>query len=350
MAGVGAAGRVRRRGPARGHGLDGDHRRAARPSALDVGRGALGHRARASTTDRTPTRWRRCSAQAAAAISVYAQGDDYHDLIKKRLKVLARWLAAEAGCEVKVFVDTAPLMEKPLAQAAGLGWQGKHTNLVSRAFGSWLFLGAILTDRPWPPTRGETDHCGACRACLDICPTGAFPAPYQLDARALHLLPDHRARRADPGALAPGPGKPDLRLRRLPGGLPVEQVRPGRARGGAARRARRCKARRWPSWPGWTTPASAPCSPRARSSASAATASCAMCSTRSATRGDRGAGRRRRARGWTTPTRRSARPPPGRWSGSVAAQRLDQPAHELARRAAICETSTYSSGWWAWSI
>ncbi|MDR3512264.1 MAG: tRNA epoxyqueuosine(34) reductase QueG [Caulobacteraceae bacterium] len=118
-----------------------------------------------------------------AAISVYAQGDDYHALIKKRLKALARWLAAEAGCAVKVFVDTAPLMEKPLAQAAGIGWQGKHTNLVSRAFGSWLFLGAILTDAALRPDPPETDHCGACRACLDVCPTNAFPAPYQLDAR-----------------------------------------------------------------------------------------------------------------------------------------------------------------------
>ena len=118
-----------------------------------------------------------------AAISVYAQGDDYHDLIKKRLKALARWLVAESGCELKVFVDTAPLMEKPLAQSAGLGWQGKHTNLVSRRFGSWLFLGSILTDTPLAADPAETDHCGACRACLDACPTNAFPAPYQLDAR-----------------------------------------------------------------------------------------------------------------------------------------------------------------------
>jgi epoxyqueuosine reductase len=118
-----------------------------------------------------------------AAISVYAQGDDYHELIKKRLKALARWLVAETGCELKVFVDTAPLMEKPLAQAAGLGWQGKHTNLVSRAFGSWLFLGSVLTDLALHTDAAETDHCGACRACLDICPTKAFPAPYQLDAR-----------------------------------------------------------------------------------------------------------------------------------------------------------------------
>jgi epoxyqueuosine reductase len=117
------------------------------------------------------------------AISVYAQGDDYHDLIKKRLKLLARWLVATAPCEVKVFVDTAAVMEKPLAQAAGLGWQGKHTNLVSRAFGSWLFLGAIFTTLDLPGDDAEADHCGSCQACLDICPTAAFPAPYKLDAR-----------------------------------------------------------------------------------------------------------------------------------------------------------------------
>jgi epoxyqueuosine reductase len=121
--------------------------------------------------------------RAHAAISVYAQGDDYHDLIKKRLKTLARWLAANSGCDVKVFVDTAAVMEKPLAQAAGLGWQGKHTNLVSREFGSWLFLGAIFTATDLPRDDGDTDHCGSCRACLDICPTAAFPAPYKLDAR-----------------------------------------------------------------------------------------------------------------------------------------------------------------------
>jgi epoxyqueuosine reductase len=119
-----------------------------------------------------------------AAISVYAQGDDYHGLIKKRLKQLASTLQARLGGEVKVFVDTAPLMEKPLAEAAGLGWQGKHTNLVSRDFGSWLFLGAILTTLELEPDEPGADHCGQCRACLDICPTGAFPAPYQLDARA----------------------------------------------------------------------------------------------------------------------------------------------------------------------
>jgi epoxyqueuosine reductase len=123
------------------------------------------------------------SRRSHGAISAYAQGDDYHDLIKKKLKALARWLVASSGCELKVFVDTAPLMEKPLAQRAGLGWQGKHTNLVSRAFGSWLFLGSILTDSVLEPDVAEGDHCGACRACLDICPTRAFPAPYQLDAR-----------------------------------------------------------------------------------------------------------------------------------------------------------------------
>ena len=121
--------------------------------------------------------------RARGAISAYAQGDDYHDLIKKRLKALARWLVATTGDEVKVFVDTAAVMEKPLAQAAGLGWQGKHTNLVSREFGSWLFLGAIFTASELPRDEADADRCGSCRACQDICPTAAFPAPYKLDAR-----------------------------------------------------------------------------------------------------------------------------------------------------------------------
>jgi len=118
-----------------------------------------------------------------AAISVYAQGKDYHDLVKKRLKRVGRWLVDAAGCEIKVFVDTAPVMEKPLAQAAGLGWQGKHTNLLSRDFGNWVFLGAIFTTAELAPDTAEVDHCGSCRACLDVCPTDAFPAPYRLDAR-----------------------------------------------------------------------------------------------------------------------------------------------------------------------
>jgi epoxyqueuosine reductase len=117
------------------------------------------------------------------AISVYARGEDYHELIKPRLKHIARWLIAEAGGDVKVFVDTAAVMEKPLAAAAGIGWQGKHTNLVSREFGSWLFLGAIFTTLELPADEAEPDSCGTCHACLDICPTAAFPAPYQLDAR-----------------------------------------------------------------------------------------------------------------------------------------------------------------------
>src|SRR4051812_21087085 len=117
------------------------------------------------------------------AISAYAQGDDYHDIIKKRLKALARWLHAATGDEVKVFVDTAAVMEKPLAQAAGLGWQGKHTNLVSREFGSWLFLGAIFSASDLPRDAADVDHCGSCAACQEICPTAAFPAPYKLDAR-----------------------------------------------------------------------------------------------------------------------------------------------------------------------
>ncbi|WP_230771497.1 tRNA epoxyqueuosine(34) reductase QueG [Sphingomonas sp. Leaf4] len=116
-------------------------------------------------------------------ISVYAQGGDYHDVVKKALKALGRWLAQTAGCDLKVFVDTAPVMEKPLAEAAGLGWQGKHTNLVSRTHGSWLFLGAIYTTLDLTPDRAGADTCGSCDACQRACPTDAFPAPYRLDAR-----------------------------------------------------------------------------------------------------------------------------------------------------------------------
>lgn len=123
-------------------------------------------------------------AKDRAAISVYAKNRDYHDIVKKRLKVLGRWLIDQVdGAEIKVFVDTAPVMEKPLAAAAGLGWQGKHTNLVGRELGNWVFLGAIFTTVELPFDEPEIDHCGSCRACLDICPTEAFPAPYKLDAR-----------------------------------------------------------------------------------------------------------------------------------------------------------------------
>ena len=135
-------------------------------------------------------------------LSVYARGDDYHEVLKGRLKQLGGWMAARLGGDLKVFVDTAPLMEKPLAQQAGLGWQGKHTNRVSRDFGSWLFLGVILTTADLPPDPEEADHCGQCRACLDACPTAAFPAPYQLDARRCvsYLTIEHK-----------GPVNPDLR-------------------------------------------------------------------------------------------------------------------------------------------
>jgi epoxyqueuosine reductase len=123
------------------------------------------------------------AAPKSAQISVYAQFRDYHDVMKKALKALAHWLVAQNGCELKVFVDTAPLMEKPLAARAGLGWQGKHTNLVSRTHGSWLFLGAILTTASLAPDVQEMAGCGSCQACITACPTHAFPAPYQLDAR-----------------------------------------------------------------------------------------------------------------------------------------------------------------------
>ena len=137
------------------------------------------------------------------AISVYAQGRDYHDVVKKRLKLVGRWLIDKVpGAEIKVFVDTAPVMEKPLAQAAGLGWQGKHTNLLGRTLGNWVFLGAIFTTIEIDPDKAEVDHCGTCTACLDICPTAAFPAPYQLDARRCisYLTIEHH-----------GPVDPDLR-------------------------------------------------------------------------------------------------------------------------------------------
>jgi epoxyqueuosine reductase len=137
-------------------------------------------------------------------ISVYAQNRDYHDLVKKRLKRVGRWLLEQVpDAEIKVFVDTAPVMEKPLGQAAGLGWQGKHTNLLSRDLGNWFFLGSIFTTLELEPDRPETDHCGNCTACLDICPTEAFPAPFQLDARRCisYLTIEHH-----------GPVDPELRV------------------------------------------------------------------------------------------------------------------------------------------
>lgn len=145
-------------------------------------------------------------ARDRGRISVYAQGADYHDVVKKALKALARWLNSRAEAPLKVFVDTAPLMEKPLAAAAGLGWQGKHTNLVSRSHGSWLFLGAILTSLDLPPDPPEVDHCGSCDACQRACPTDAFPAPYCLDARRCvsYLTIEHKG--PIPEGLRPGIG------------------------------------------------------------------------------------------------------------------------------------------------
>jgi len=139
-------------------------------------------------------------------ISVYARNRDYHDVIKGKLKEAAGYLAAKASSDVKVFVDTAPVMEKPLAEAAGLGWQGKHTVIVSREFGDWLFLGAIFTTAELPADEPERDHCGSCRRCLDICPTNAFPAPYQLDARRCisYLTIEHKGH--IPTELRPGIG------------------------------------------------------------------------------------------------------------------------------------------------
>jgi epoxyqueuosine reductase len=133
------------------------------------------------------------------AISVYAQGDDYHDVIKTRLKQLASFIAGEFDADVKVFVDTAPVMEKPLAQASGLGWQGKHTNLVSREYGSWLFIGSVFTTLELAPDEPEEDHCGECRRCLDACPTNAFTAPYRIDARRCisYLTIEHKGHIAE---------------------------------------------------------------------------------------------------------------------------------------------------------
>jgi len=141
----------------------------------------------------------RLAQTSKGVISVYALNRDYHDVVKGKLKTLAQWLAKTAGGDVKVFVDTAPLMEKPLAQAAGVGWQGKHTNLVSRQFGSWLCLGVLLSSAELAAGDSETDHCGACRACLDVCPTAAFPSPYQLDARRCisYLTIEHKGHIAE---------------------------------------------------------------------------------------------------------------------------------------------------------
>ena len=240
--------------------------------------GARDRHARASITARTATRARSLAARDRGAISVYAQGDDYHDVIKKRLKALARWLIARAGGDVKVFVDTAAVMEKPLAAAAGIGWQGKHTNLVSRQFGSWLFLGAIFTTLELPPDAAEADHCGTCTACLDICPTAAFPAPYRLDARRCisYLTIEHKG--PIPRDAAAAHGQPHLSAATIASpsargtSSPSWAARQSLPRGAELRAPRARRARR-----GSTMPASARCSPGPPSSAPAATVFCATC-------------------------------------------------------------------------
>ena len=194
----------------------------------------------------------------------------------RRLKALARWLVAQAGGDVKVFVDTAAVMEKPLAAAAGLGWQGKHTNLVSREFGSWLFLGAIFTTLDLPPDMREPDACGTCRACLDVCPTAAFPAPYRLDARRCisYLTIEHKG--PIPRELRPLMGN------RIYGCDDCLAVCPWNKFAQAGREAKLAarevlQAPRLAELAGLDDAAFRPCSPRPPSSAPAATASCAMC-------------------------------------------------------------------------
>jgi ferredoxin len=186
-----------------------------------------------------------------ARISVYAQGADYHDIVKKALKHLARWIVehcAKQGIEagVKVFVDTAPVMEKPLGEASGIGWQGKHTNMVSRTHGSWLFLGAIYTTLELEPDTMGRNRCGSCDACQTACPTDAFP-PLPAGCAPLRFVFNDRTQRPDPGGIPRKAGQPHLRLRRLPRRLPMEQIRgpgPAQSRLPAPRRAGRAASGR----------------------------------------------------------------------------------------------------------
>ena len=186
-------------------------------------------------------RWRRCDDRSRGAISVYARHRDYHEVIKGRLKMLAGWLVAAARPErvdVKVFVDTAPVMEKPLAAAAGIGWQGKHTNLVSAASSApGCFSARFSPTSRLPPTRRSATIAARCRACLDACPTQAFAGALSARCAPLRLLSDDRAQGADRAGTSRRDRQPHLRLRRLPRGLPLEQVRAGGPRGQAARRA-----------------------------------------------------------------------------------------------------------------
>jgi epoxyqueuosine reductase len=249
----------------------------------------------------------RLEATSTGVVSVYAQRRDYHDVMKGKLKQLAQWIAHDAGASVKVFVDTAPLMEKPLAQRAGIGWQGKHTNLVSRRFGSWLFLGVLLTDLELEPDGSEADHCGQCRACLDVCPTKAFPAPYQLDARRCisYLTIEHKGHIDREFRAAMG--------NRIYGCDDCLAVCPWNKFAQAGSEARLAVNDALAAPPladlaGSTTPRFASCSGELRSSARAATASCATCSSPSATRATRACCPRcasacRTPRNWCAPWR-----------------------------------------------
>ena len=199
-------------------------------------RRALDRHARHELRAARSIRWRRSTIATRGVISVYAQGKDYHDILKAKLKQLAGSLATASGAEVKVFVDTAPLMEKPLAAAAGIGWQGKHTNLVSREHGSWLFLGAILTSAEIEPDAPEADHCGTLQPLPRRLPDARVPGALPARCAPLPRLPVDRAQGAHPGRVPPAHGQPRVRLRRLPRRVPVEQVRGSGARERALRR------------------------------------------------------------------------------------------------------------------
>ena len=290
--GRGAAAALACRGAARADGLDGAARRAGGRRRGRCGPRCVRWRCWPRSTRPTRIRWRRSGSAIGATISVYARGADYHDLVKKRLKRVGRWLVEAAECEIKVFVDTAPVMEKPLAEAAGLGWQGKHTNLLSRELGNWFFLGAIFTTAEMPPDAPGEEHCGSCRRCLDACPTDAFPAPFQLDARRCisYLTIEHRGPVDE--ALRPGLGN------RIYGCDDCLAVCPWNKFAAEARETRYAAREGTVAPPLAELAAPRRCGvqgavPRARrSSASGATASCATSPTRSAIRASRGCGLR----------------------------------------------------------
>ena len=209
-------------------------------------------------------------------ISVYAQGRDYHDVVKKALKALARWLVDQQPTALKVFVDTAPVMEKPLAQGAGLGWQGKHSNLVSRQHGSWLFLGVIYTEIALEPDAPEVDHCGSCTACLSSCPTDAFPSPYIVDARRCisYLTIEHKGPIPEEFRARMGTASMAATIAWRP--APGTSLRRGQRPTAPSSAGRSWRHRRWATCWTWTMRAFARFSPGRRSSGSGATGWCAM--------------------------------------------------------------------------